>query len=96
MQKTIILTTTALLFLIATAGTWIPDAIILFFLVGVIPGTAYTVPADIMLIGIAATFWLTLISLPFTRRLIRSIKNKLPKQTKKPKKQLPGRRYSQI
>ena len=96
MQNTIIPTTTVILFLTAVAGTWIPDALILFLLVGALPGTDYMVPADIMLIGIATIFWLTIASSPFTRRLIRSIKDKLPKQTKKPKKQLPRRRYGQI
>lgn len=96
MQKTIILTTTAILFLITIAGTWIPGALVLFILIGAVPGTMYVVPADYMLIGITAIFWSTIISSPFTRRLIRSIKNKLPKQTKKPRKQLPRRRYGQI
>lgn len=79
------------------------DALLLFFLAGIIPGTTYSIPSSVMYSLIVAGFSLVILYFIGTQLLdfFHTQANKLLTPSKKPatpsrKKRLPKRRYSQI
>jgi hypothetical protein len=70
--------------------------LLIFLLVGAIPGTSYSVPSGIMLLGIFTIIWIVLFRLTAVRAFYSVTTTRLAKRHAQRKKRLPSRRYSQI
>jgi hypothetical protein len=101
MRKAIIISCTlgSLLIILGQFGFF--DALLLFFLAGIVPGTTYSIPSSIMYSLIVIGFSLVILSFIGIQVLdfFHTQANKLLASDKKAstqKKRLPKRRYSQI
>lgn len=92
MRKAFIVTILGFLVLLALSESGIINSLMYFILVGAIPGTAYTVPAGLMLLLIALASWLII----FRFTALNIILRRVTKQHIDAKKRMPRRRYSQI
>jgi hypothetical protein len=78
------------------------DAFLMFLLAGVIPGTSYSIPSNIMYslvlggISLVIIYFIGVSVLDFFHKQAAKISSVQPKPTSDHKKRLPKRRYSQI
>jgi predicted membrane protein len=96
MRKAVIIASFATLGIIILVKSGIFDAFVLFFLVGVVPGTDYSVPSSVMLLAIGGIIWLIILRLTaievfYSFSLKRSVKH-----YEERKKRLPKRRFGRI
>lgn len=96
MNKKIILIAFAIISIVILAQSGIFSALILFLLVGVVPGTSYSVPPSIMLLLIATITWLVLFRLTAVEILYKHSDNHSVKKHTERKKRMPRRRFSEI
>jgi hypothetical protein len=96
MKKPIIITTAVIISLIVLAQSGIIDDLVLFLLVGVVPGTSYSIPPSVMLVIITAIIWLILFRLTAFELLYSNSKNRTAKHHQTHKKRMPRRRFSEI
>lgn len=70
------------------------NAVLLFIVVGVVPGTDYIVPASTMLTAIVAVSWIVLLPFVSIKGILRTIARQLEKSQTFSKKHLTHRRFS--
>lgn len=92
MEKRIPIIAAVLAFILVKTGAI--DALLLFLLFGAVPGTAYSVPAPIMLILFVMSIWLVL----FRFTAVAALKTRAVAITKylAHKKRLPRRRFKRV
>lgn len=96
MKKTIITLGILCVTLIVLAQSGVFESLVLFLLVGAVPGTNYSIPASTMLLILISILWLVIFRVAAIE-LFYAIASKRPaKQVTHHKKRMPKRRYSQI
>ena len=96
MNKKIILIALAIISIVILIQSGVLSALVLFLLVGVIPGTSYSIPPSIMLLLIATITWLVLFRLTAVEMLYRHSDSHSVKKHTERKKRMPRRRFSEI
>lgn len=96
MRKIIIITSISLAGLIVLEQSGILNSLLMFLLVGAIPGTPYNVPSTIMLLFIISAIWLVVIRFAATETVYSISVKKTRKQQVARKKRMPKRRFSEI
>lgn len=97
MKKTAIIASIAVLCLIILAKSGVIDALVVFLLVGQIPGTNYAIPASFMLLAIVSVVWLLLFRFTAIEALhSASLKHSAKDKAAERKKNLPKRRFKQV
>jgi membrane protein implicated in regulation of membrane protease activity len=94
--KKVSLVALAVALLIVIEKTSILNALLLFFLVGAIPGTSYSVPSGIMLSFIILATWVLVFHFAAIHTLQLRLVRNLEKRYADTKKRLPKRRFGQI
>lgn len=92
MKKILLYTFLIVIGLVALVQSGILNALMIFVLIGVIPGTSYVVSPGFMLLAMITIIWVVIFRLA-ARETLYSIATK--DQTE-PKKRMPRRRYNQI
>lgn len=96
MKKSVVVAGLICLGLIILIKSGVIDSLVLFLLVGIIPGTNYVVPSNIMLLVIFSIVWLLVVRFAAIE-FFYFIKDRRTNNTKtNHKKRMPKRRYSQI
>jgi type III secretory pathway component EscR len=97
MKKTIYITMVAILSFIIALETGFLNALLMLFLLGIIPGTEIVIPANIMLLIISALACAVLFY-PTARNVLRLILDRYTTQQKEltTASRLPRRRFSEI
>lgn len=72
------------------------NAILLFLLVGAIPGTSHSVPAGVMLVGILSTAWLIVFRFMAREVLYLIADKRIQKHGSLRKARMPKRRFEQL
>jgi uncharacterized membrane protein YcaP (DUF421 family) len=85
-----------LLIIIVLNELGIFNALVMFLLVGAIPGTDYSLPSSFMLLIMIALIWGLFYKFAGAKALKRITAKKLLKQAKTRKKRMPRRRFSEI
>lgn len=96
MKKAIIISCVGASLLIILGVSGILDSLLLFLLVGAVPGTNYTVPWSIMLLIIVGIMWLVIFRFALLDSFQAISTKKSTKAHVQRKKRMPKRRYSQI
>ncbi len=96
MKKTLTFTLLALAGLVVLVSSGAVNSLILFILVGAVPGTNYTVPSGIMLLVMITIIWMVIFRLAVVEALYSITTTRLKKRHIERKKRLPSRRYDQI
>lgn len=96
MKQSIAITLASILVVIVLAESGALNSLLMFLLVGAIPGTHYAVPAGFMLIVIALCIWIALARFTVFSVLRRFVMRRLTKQKATVKKRLPRHRYAQL
>lgn len=96
MKKNAIIITSgaAAVFVLAKAGVF--NALLLFVLVGAIPGTDYSIPSSFMLLASLTAMWFLLFRWAALKTLHHRAVKKLQTSRAAHKKQLPKRRFNQL
>jgi uncharacterized membrane protein len=95
-NKKIILVALAIISIVVLAQSGILSALVLFLLVGVVPGTSYSIPPSVMLLLIVTITWLVLFRLTAVEALYKYSDNHSVKKHTERKKRMPRRRFSEI
>ena len=96
MKKAIIIACAASLGLVILVKSGVIDSLVLFLLVGVVPGTNYVLSSNVMLLIIISIVWLFVVRFAAVE-LFYFIMDKRTKALKATyKKRMPKRRYSQV
>lgn len=96
MKKTIIIACLASLGLVILIKSGIIESLVLFLLVGIIPGTNYSLPSNVMLMAIFSIVWLLVIRFTAVELFYLFIDKRSGITKSDHKKHMPKRRYSQI
>jgi hypothetical protein len=96
MKKTIIITCLVILGMVIFIKSGMLDSLILFLLVGVVPGTNYVVPSNVMLIAIFSIVWLLIVRFAAIEVFNFFMDKRMTAPKDSHKKRMPKRRYSQI
>jgi glycerol-3-phosphate acyltransferase PlsY len=96
MKKHIITTTTTLFIAVFLVYSGILNALIMFLLMGQIPGTSYSVPASVMLALLTITTVLIIASIVVTKMQHTTAIRRLLKKHLAHKARMPRRRFGQI
>jgi len=72
------------------------NALVMFLLVGAIPGTDYSLPSSFMLLVMIALIWVIFYKFAGAKAIRSRTAKKLLKRTKAHKKRMPRRRFSEI
>jgi hypothetical protein len=96
MKKHIITTTTTLFIAVFLIYSGILNALIMFLLMGQIPGTSYSVPASVMLALLTITTVLIIASIVVTNMQHTTAIRRLLKKHLAHKARMPRRRFGQI
>ncbi|HSW92119.1 MAG TPA: hypothetical protein VLG09_05735 [Candidatus Saccharimonadales bacterium] len=96
MNKKITIAALAVISIVVLIQSGILSSLVLFLLVGVIPGTSYSIPPTIMLLLIAAITWLVLFRLTAVEAIYKYSDNHSVKKHTERKKRMPRRRFSEI
>lgn len=96
MKKTIIIACLATLGLVILIKSGIVESLVLFLLVGIIPGTNYALSSGIMLLIIGSIVWLFVMRFIAIELFHFAIDKRITAQKTAYKKRMPKRRYSQI
>jgi len=96
MRKAVIITCVSLAGLIILDQSGVLNSLLMFLLVGAIPGTGYSIPSTIMLLFIASAAWLVVIRL-ISNETFYSVSSKKSKRSQAShKKRMPKRRFSEV
>lgn len=96
MNKIFLIVIVTILGIVAAAKIGLFNAVFMFFLAGIIPGTDIIVPANVMLLMISATIC-AILFFPTAREILRIILIRhLAQQNTGTKAHLPKRRFSEI
>jgi len=96
LKKAIIIATIAILGLIVLIKSGILDSLLLFVLVGAVPGTNYSIPSTFMLLAIMSVIWLLVFRIAAIEALNSTKSKRSTKRRTEHVKRMPKRRYSQI
>lgn len=96
MKKLIIIASFITAIIVTFIASGFMNAFLLFLVVGVIPGTDYSVPAGVMFSAIVGVSWMLLLPFISLKGLLRAATVRLKKPQQVFKKHLPRRRFSQI
>jgi hypothetical protein len=96
MKKSIIIACLACLGLVILIKSGMIDSLILFLLVGIIPGTNYAIPSSVMLLAIFSILWLLVVRFAAVELFYLFIDKRNAHSKTSHKKRMPKRRYSQI
>lgn len=96
MKKAIIIAAIAGICLAIFIASGVLDSLVLFLLVGVIPGTDYSVPSSVMLFIIIGILWLITFRFIAIELFYAYMNKQAKKQKTTHKKRMPKRRFSQI
>lgn len=96
MKKHIITTTATLFIAVFLIYSGILNALIMFLLMGQIPGTSYSVPASVMLVLLTITTVLIIVSIVVTKMQHTTAIRRLLKKHLAHKARMPRRRFGQI
>ena len=94
MKKPVVIAGLACLGLIILMKSGVIDSLVLFLLVGIVPGTNISIPSNIMLLVIFSIVWLLVVRFA-ALELFYLINDKRITKTHH-KKRMPKRRYSEI
>lgn len=96
MKKSYFIISGSIIALLAIAKFGVLQALLLFFLVGAIPGTTISVPSSMMLFLILATAWLVIFRFTALKTFERRALTRLVKTYNERKSNLPKRRFGQV
>ena len=96
MKKFSLIIGTAIIALVACSKLGVLQALLLFFLVGAIPGTTLTVPSSVMLFFILIAAWLVIFRFTALKALEKRALMRLAKAYAERKSHLPKRRFGQV
>ena len=96
MKKTLILTILAIIGLIAFVQSGILNSLIMFVLVGAIPGTSHNISPSFMLLAMMTIIWIVIFRLTAVETFYSITTKHLTKRQEERKKRMPRRRYNQI
>lgn len=96
MKKPILITAITLLTCIILFQSNILESLMLFLLVGAVPGTSFTVPPSAMLMLFFAIAWVVAFRLVIMQYLAARTKRHTAKRRAEHKKRMPARRFKQI
>lgn len=96
MKKPILITIIALLVFIILFQSNVLESLMLFLLVGAIPGTSFTIPPSAMLMLFFAIAWVAAFRLVIMRYIAVRTKRHVAKKRAEHKKRMPTRRFKQI
>lgn len=96
MKKVIVIACLACLGLVILIKSGVIDSLVLFLLVGIIPGTNYVVPSSVMLLAIFSIVWLLVVRFAAIELFYMFIDKRTNSSKTNHKKRMPKRRYSQI
>jgi len=96
MKKAIIIGCIAASLLIILGESGILDSLLLFLLVGAVPGTSYTVPWSVMLLIIIGIMWLVIFRFTLLDSFQSVSSKKIAKAHVQRKKRMPKRRFEQV
>ncbi len=96
MRKVVVWLLIGIFIVLVLGESGILTSLLMFLLVGAIPGTGYAVPAGVMLLVMTISAWFVLLQFA-AFKLFRSWSlRRLTEQHQITKKRMPRRRYSQI
>ena len=96
MKKNIIIVGIAIAALIMCSQLGVLQALLLFFLVGAIPGTAFAVPSSVMLFLILITAWLVIFRFTTLKTFEKRTLTRLTRAYAERKSHLPKHRFGQV
>jgi uncharacterized membrane protein len=97
LKKAIIITSVAILCLVVLVKSGVLDSLVIFLLVGQIPGTNFTIPSTLMLLVIVSIIWLLLFRFTAVEALnSASLKRSAKHKVAQRKKRMPKRRFEQV
>jgi hypothetical protein len=96
MKKNIIIACLASLGVVILIKSGMIESLVLFLLVGIVPGTNYVVPSSVMLMAIFSVVWLLIIRFAAVELFYMFIDKRTAAQKTSHKKRMPKRRYSEI
>lgn len=96
MKKRIVASTVLVIGSVSIIKLGIINSLILFLLAGAIPGTTYSVPSSIMLLGTLTLIWLVVLYIAPLDIFQTSSSQSKTRSTTTHKKHLPSRRYNEI
>jgi len=96
MRKAIIITCVSLAGLIILEQSGVLNSLLIFLLVGAIPGTNYSIPSTIMLLFIASAAWLLIIRMTANETFYSVSAKKTKRRPTSHKKHMPKRRFSEV
>jgi arginine exporter protein ArgO len=96
MKKAIIITCIAGFGLFALAQSGLLESLLLFLLVGAVPGTDYSIPSHVMLLAIIGIVWLIVVRFMAVELFYSYMDKRAKEQKTVHKKRMPKRRFSQI
>jgi hypothetical protein len=96
MKKAIIISCISIAGLIVLEQSGILNSLLMFLLVGAIPGTDYNVPSSIMMLLIASVIWLLFFRFAAIEALYSISVKRSAKRIVQQKKRMPKRRFSEI
>jgi hypothetical protein len=95
-KKSYFIVSGAIIVLLTCVKLNVLQALLLFFLVGAIPGTTVAVPSSIMLFLILAAAWLIIFRFTALKAFEKRALNHLVKTYQERKSNLPKRRFGQV
>ena len=96
MKKSIIIASIGIVSLFILNESGILNSLLMFLLVGAIPGTHYNVPWGVMLLITITVMWLMIARFTLFELFQSYVSKKTARQHAERKKRMPKRRYSQI
>jgi hypothetical protein len=96
MKKIIIIACLACLGMVILIKSGMIESLVLFLLVGIVPGTNYVVPSSVMLMAIFCVLWLLVIRFAAVELFYILMDKRNTAQKTNHRKRMPKRRYSEI
>jgi uncharacterized membrane protein len=96
MRKVVIIALLGFVGLVVLAQSGVFEALIFFLLMGIVPGTNFTVPAGVMLMIIVSVLWLVIFRFVAIEAFSVHAARRAAKLRVQHKKRVPKRRFSQI
>ena len=96
MKKIIVIACLASLGLVILIKSGVLESLVLFLLVGIVPGTNYVLSSNVMLLIIMSIVWLFVIRFVAMEVFYFIMDKRTTSQKTNHKKRMPKRRYSQI
>lgn len=96
MKKASIITILIIAGLILLIQSGVANDLLLFLLVGAIPGTHYSIPSNVMFLTMVGLSWIVLLRFTLLEAIVTYIKRRAAKPELDHKKRMPRRRFSEI